>query len=190
MRDIEKTTRDERFIEWLESVRDADDPGARGTLAALRRGLGQRPGNAIEMYPYIVPFLTEKDSYWTEQCIFTIASLFAMHLQPGGEGTMGSVMSQVAQKTRSDSVEKRFIALLDSTREELPGRLRHAVSLAKSKEVAIDWRRLLRDIRGWNEYELWVQRKWARDYWGRSHATSEDEETKDAMEKEVAISEG
>jgi len=190
LRDIEKMTRDERFIDWLKSVRDSDNPGARGTLAALRRGLGQRPGTAIEMYPYIVPFLTEKDSYWTEQCIFTIAALFALHLQPDGKGSMGSVMSQVAQKTESDSVEKRFVALLDSTREELPGRLRHAVSLAKSKEVAIDWSQLLKDMRSWNEYELWVQRRWARDYWGKPFVTSEDAETKDTVEEEVATSEG
>lgn len=41
-------TRDERFIEWLERRREAKDLG---TMAALRRGLGKRPGTAIEMYP-------------------------------------------------------------------------------------------------------------------------------------------
>ncbi len=190
MTDSDKVTRDDRFIEWLESVRDSDDPGARGTLAALRRGLGQRPGTAMEMYPYIVPFLTEKDSYWTEQCIFTIASLFAMHPQPGGEGSMGSVMSKVAKKSESDSVERRFVALLDSTRDELPGRLRHAVSLARSKDVPIDWSQLLKDMKGWNEYELWVQRKWARDYWSKRTVASEDEEFDDTVEEEVTTSEG
>ena len=42
------------FITYLEELRDRED---RGALAALRRGLGQPPGSAVEMYRYVVPWL-------------------------------------------------------------------------------------------------------------------------------------
>lgn len=179
-------TRDERFIEWLERRRDPKDLGI---MAALRRGLGKRPGTAIEMYPYVVPFLSQKDSTWHEECMFIVASLFAMHNLPGGKGTMGSVLAKVAQLTGSGSVEARFVTLLDSTREELPDRLRHAVSLAKSKEVPVDWRQLLADLKRWNDYNPYVQRRWARDYWRTPVAGSEDREDENTESEEVAPNE-
>lgn len=67
----------------------------------------------------------------------------------------------------SDSLDKRFMALLDSRADDLGGHLRYAVSLAKSKEVRIDYARLLRDILAWEHSGHRVKRQWALDFWGQ-----------------------
>ena len=69
---------------------------------------------------------------------------------------------------RRELAEKRFVALLNCHQEDLPDHLRHAVSLLRSKEIPIDWARLLRDLRWWHREDKRVQRDWARAFWGRT----------------------
>ena len=47
-------SRVETFLAYLRGLAKRDD---RGALAALRHGLGQPPGTAAEMHPYVVQFL-------------------------------------------------------------------------------------------------------------------------------------
>jgi CRISPR system Cascade subunit CasB len=81
-----------------------------------------------------------------------------------------------ADPAGSASVERRFTALLDCHADELPGHLRHAVSLLKSKGVPVDWRVLLADVQWWGHGDRFVQREWAREFWGRGSAGYSDAE--------------
>ncbi|MCS6803444.1 MAG: type I-E CRISPR-associated protein Cse2/CasB, partial [Dehalococcoidia bacterium] len=74
------------------------------------------------------------------------------------------------------AVERRFIALLMTEREELGDQLRHALSLLKSAGYGIDWRKLLRDIEAWSHPERLVQRRWARHFWRSLERTDENTE--------------
>jgi CRISPR system Cascade subunit CasB len=65
-----------------------------------------------------------------------------------------------------EAVERRFVALLNAHPEDLDKHLRHAVSLLKAHEIPVDWLRLLGDLRGWGNPERYVQRNWARAFWG------------------------
>ena len=78
---------------------------------------------------------------------------------------MGTAFAMV--KERSESLEKRFIALLNCHRDDLPNHLRQAVSLLKSKDVPINWHRLLRDILSWDHETRFVQQQWAGELWQR-----------------------
>ncbi len=152
--------RDEPFVSALERLREKDD---RAALAKLRRGLGKRMGTP-EMYPYVVPFLSEDRR--DQERLFLIASLFAMHPEAGPRGrSMGGVFRAIQQQGGSESIEKRFVSLLSTDSEDLGKSLRHAVSLAKSKGGAIDYHRLLNDLRYWDHRDRFVQLQWARDYW-------------------------
>lgn len=75
---------------------------------------------------------------------------------------------------RSKSLERRFTALLMSRKEDLPERLRHAVSLLKSEKILIDWTQLLLDLCWWDQSQRAVsarrpmissQRRWAKAFW-------------------------
>jgi CRISPR system Cascade subunit CasB len=153
------------FIARLRELAARED---RAALAALRRGLGQPPGAAAEMHPYVMPFLLPKEGPWTwrHQCFYIIAALFAMHPDPGGSGNLGETFRRIRIRAGADndSVERHFIALLKCHRDDLFDHLRHAVSLAK--DVPVNWEQLLKDIRNWDSDDAWVQREWSRAFWG------------------------
>lgn len=156
----------DRFIEHLEKLRDQEN---RGALATLRRGLGYPPGTAPEMYSYVVPWVPQYRS--AEDAAFLVAALFALHPQPGGQGTLGAAFARITES--NDSIEQRFVALLNCHRDDLPHHLRQAVSLLRSKDVPVDWKRLLLDVLGWDHDDRYVQRNWARDFW-RTSSMHED----------------
>jgi CRISPR type I-E-associated protein CasB/Cse2 len=106
---------------------------------------------------------------------YLVASLFALWHQGrdqprtvSGERftNLGISFRLLPEEVRTGSVEGRFRALLNADREELSEHLRHAISLLRANDVAVDWSRLFRDVRNWRSDDRWVQREWARAYWG------------------------
>jgi CRISPR type I-E-associated protein CasB/Cse2 len=106
-----------------------------------------------------------------------IASLFALHPQAGGRLTFGRAFRKLRAETGSDSIEKRFVHLLDSAREDLDVRLRHAVALLKANDIAVDWSDLLDRVLAWGYASRKTQRAWATEYWaeGRGDAAEPSE---------------
>ena len=87
-------------------------------------------------------------------------------------------MRKVAKKTDSESIEKRFVALLNSHREDLFKHMRHSISLSQSRDVPIDWEQLFKDLRNWNHPAGFVQKNWAKSFWGRVRKDDEDQDRK------------
>lgn len=168
-----QTDTEHPLIIYLKGLADRSD---RGALAALRRGLTGPPWTIVEMHPHVARFLPDGWG-WPHQCLYMIAALFASHPAPGGSGNLGDALRAVAGATRSESIEGRFMALLKAHRDDLFDHLRHAVDLAKGKEVRIAWNRLLKDIRNWDSDSRWVQRDWARAFWA---ASDKDQESRSA----------
>jgi len=157
------------FVAYLERLTKPENRNGRAALAALRRGLGRRPGEAAEMYPYLVPW-TGNRSGRREEAFYLVASLFASHPVPWhGEGAanFGASMARVKGQEGGDGTQRRFAALLSSHYDDLPEHLRHAVSLCASKEVPVSWIRLLRDLPDWDDDRRRVQLNWAREFWKR-----------------------
>lgn len=179
----------DRFIEHLERQVRARD---RGALAALRRGLGRPPGAASEMHRYVVPWLPADSTDSDAARWYLVASLFALWHQGIDDvatwrGGFGTSFRQLANTRRDGAgmprdgngsgddpaVEKRFMALLASHREDLAEHLRHGVSLLRAEGVGVDWRQLLRDLAWWDSDDRFVQRRWARDFWASTVPASE-----------------
>jgi len=189
-----------RLRQFVPAERDAPAVKSykRAALAALRRGLGKAPGEAPEMFPYIIPALPTGLSTRNEQAYFLIASLFAWrplewpytpgdpHLNPSANPSanhsLGVSYRRLAEKTGSDSVEKRFIALLNAHQDDLPAHLRHAVGLITAQEIPIDWTRLLYDVLWWNEPNRSSQLSWARGYWAASSAATPSQSQTDTTD--------
>jgi CRISPR system Cascade subunit CasB len=169
----------QRFVANLRRLADRDDGPARAALAKLRRGLGKPPGAALETLAVVQPRLPQGLSLREESACYLVASLFAEHPQPGGGGSLGRAFALLAQKRQAESLEKRFVALLNAEEEDLPEHLRHAVSLLKAEGIAVDWACLIDDIQRWGhpDQRSWVQRQWARDFWtGEKQAETESTE--------------
>ena len=159
----------QRFADYLLSLEERKDHGA---LAALRRGLEKPPGTAPEMHRYVVPWSNGESSRWRENVYYIVAALFAYHPVHWSrdKDTRSNLGDSFARLRRADGVseegvERRFTALLSVHREDLHVHLRHAVSLLKSKDIAINWVRLLDDLKYWGHEDRWIQRNWARAFW-------------------------
>lgn len=159
-------TTDQPFITYLDSLRDD-----RGALAALRRGLGQPPGTAREMYPYVVRWLPAEISATREAAYYLIAALFAYHPDPGGSGNLGQAFRRTLDPGGDNTAtERRFTALLTAHSDDLPFYLRQAISYLKSTAppVPVDWNQLFTDVLAWGHPAGYVQKQWARAFWGRA----------------------
>lgn len=155
------------FIKHLEGLGKRQD---RAALAHLRSGLRQKDSRSMEMYPVIGRFLSEKPNRNYENALFIVAAFFAYY--PDAKTNAGNLGASLRQlKDDSDSIEKRFVALLNAETDELPDYLRQIVGLLKSKEIPINWQQLFIDVQYWestnenSKYES-VQKKWARSFWG------------------------
>ena len=154
----------EEFIKMLMTFHTQEN---RAALAMLRRGLGKQPGEAMEVYRYIGNFAANAKSKTHEDALHTVATLFGLYPSPNREGdhtNLGVSVSELAEKSNRDSIEKRFVALLDSHSDDLPNHLRQMVGLLKANDVRINWLQLLQDINWWDDDQRKVQRHWAKSF--------------------------
>ena len=173
-----------RFVSQLEKLVADED---RATLAQLRRGLGKPLGFVTERDGWVLkrtPEISQPEDHRKLAIFAMVASLFALHSKPGGSGSFGEAFRELGLRAPASdgspnpSVEKRFVALLNSNSEELGDRLRHAVSLLRANDIdiAIDWRRLLHDAQWWDAPRRGVQINWSRDFWGSRRPTDQTTE--------------
>lgn len=177
------TASDRAFVGFLKSLLGRND---RQALAALRRALGSHPAAAVDAYPYVMPRvprdLSPRQLDREEQIYLLTASLFAFHQiqwqrdeSAKSYTNLGASMARLASVTESAGVERRMSAMLACSFDELPEHLRHAASLLKSKQVPIDFARLMNDLRRWNNEDRSVQREWARAFWASTAETVQEQ---------------
>lgn len=153
----------------------------RAALAALRRGLGKRPGDVPAMYPVLMQLLPNAPLHdWDETCAFLVASLYAGHRENwSGDGdgrydrNLGVSLRRLKDISKSDGPERRFVVLLGSEDEAVSVHLRGIVSLLASKQISVDWERLTRDLLHWRHPDRYVQRLWAASFWGERTGDAE-----------------
>lgn len=163
-----------RFVKHLLSLVERED---RGALAALRRSLQEATGIAMSACPYVVPFLPAEEDYpghhdSRNRAYFLIGALFALHPEHAEGVSLGHAFRRINSDTAegkkgadNQSTRSRFVALLDAHEDDVADHLRHAVSLARAKEIRIDWVRTLKQLLGWGAPSRWAQRQLATDFW-------------------------
>ena len=155
--------KEDRLIRYLKNLEKPPKDSA--ALANLRRGLGKPPKTAMEMFPYLGQFLSHETKHNYENAVFIVAALFAYYPDaPPNVGNLGASLRQL--KGDSDSIEKRFVALLNAEAEDLPYYLRQIIGLLRAKEIAVNWEQLFKDVQNWNSDKRFVQRNWAERFWG------------------------
>lgn len=154
------------FTKYLQDLKGQKN---RAALAHLRRGL-DKPQGTIDMLPYVAPFLPEDRREYP--AYFLIAALFALHPLYTEENyhDMGLVFRLLAgkkpTKEATQSLQRRFTALLDADRRDLANHLRQVVSAANSAktQIPINYRQLLLDAIEWDNRSKRVQRRWAKSF--------------------------
>lgn len=171
-----------KFFEFLYQLPDGRRDG-RAILAALRQGLGKPPGSVPAVLKWVYPVLdlhcSPDERLQREEPFLIVASLYAHHpMRRRTPENFGATLARVRDgKKGSASLDKRFEALIQCNRRELPVLLRHAVSLIRSADEAIDYEKLCEDIGLWDDEPGAgrpvctqasngpPQRRWARAYW-------------------------
>jgi len=150
------------FIGYLLNLaREGEED--RGALADLRSGLGKEPGEMARVHKHVVPYLPAKS--YNDRWYYLTATLFGAFPQHRKGRSLGAAFRPLQQK--SDSMEARFVGLLNAHPDDLDNHLRHAISLLKVNEQPFDWFRLLNDLLQWDHPEGKVQLRWARDFYRR-----------------------
>lgn len=133
----------------------------RGALADLRSGLGKEPGQMARVHKHVVPYLPE--TCYDDRWYYVTATLFGSFPKHRKGRSLGAAFQPL--RAKSDSMEARFVALLNAHPDDLDDHLRHVVSLLKANEQPLDWFHLLDDLLQWDHPDGHVQLKWARDFY-------------------------
>lgn len=157
-------------LEALAGEGNAD----RAALAKLRRSLQ----NPIEAYPIVLPYLPNTVGNDELGLYAMLAGLFANHPQSGGTGNMGNHMRQAAGES-IEATERRFVNLLRANAEDLPILLRQSISFLRSKDIPVQWEQLRKDVLAWSHPDSFVQKNWARAFWGFRPTNNEIEKDQD-----------
>ena len=161
-----------KFIGYLLSLaREGQED--RGALADLRSGLGKEPCEMARVHKHVVPYLPERS--YNDRWYYVTATLFGSFPEHQSGRSLGAAFHPVAfpqNEPKKESMEARFVALLNAHPDDIDDHLRHAVSLLKSNEQRLDWSQLLDDLIHWDDARGRVQLKWARDFYSSTRNDS------------------
>ncbi len=175
-----KRESDPKVEEFLQSLSALDAGGK----ARLKRDAGKPLAEAksLGLFYRLLPYGL---SAAQEEIFFLLATLYLL-ADGGGAGNFGASLSRARDPKNPKSLNRRVEILLDSDIMQLPFRLRQAVRVLKSKQVAVNWQQLLEDLLRWNYSSRSVQKQWARAYFGISQPIT-DEIVSTASETEPAL---
>lgn len=116
----------------------------------------------VRVHKYVVPYLPEKS--YNDRWYYVTATLFGSFPKHQVGRSLGAAFQPL--RSKSESMEARFVALLNAHPDDLDSHLRHVISLLESNKQPLDWFRFLDDLIQWDHPDGHVQLAWARDFYG------------------------
>lgn len=183
---------------------NAQEPGtARARMAALRSGVGRRPGDAPlawgEVAQEVLPDFPPQWSYGDdvtseERAAFTALTFWALHQQSQEvpmhtprrqrEYNFGHSVGRLAVAAESKSIKSRFDSLLlNSHGRSTDQHLRSLIQLLRNHEIQVDYAQLAEDL---HQLELPRRRKNVILRWGRGYAQAASRPPRGAAEKSAS----
>ena len=176
-----------RLISALSSAAERDS----SVIATLRRSLAFDPGAFAPAFPYLEPIVGNQPEFRRKPA-YLVAGLWALCQRrvtdTSNSVSLASALRRVSSQRSSKSIEKRFVALLDSDEDELPSRLRQSISIIAADSIPINWAGLLDDLLRWSHPDRFIQKRWARDYWRsaeNSDTQTSNEETETSSSEDI-----
>jgi CRISPR system Cascade subunit CasB len=165
---------DVELVNTLIALANPDSP-SRAALAHLRRGL-ERP---LDYTLGRVGWLFRRVPDFALNDTVIAAGLFAWVKGDCGRAekvSFGAAFGVGLNLDEKNQREKRFIDLLDTDAEELPYKLRQAITLIARDGVGLDWVLLIQHLRHWSHPDRWVQKEWARGFWAAAETETNVEQ--------------
>jgi CRISPR system Cascade subunit CasB len=177
---------DEDLIQRLTELAKPENPN-RAVLAHLRRGLAHHRRGVDATLDYTlgrvgwlfrrVPESREDKLLRSAVCAAGLFAWVKGDCSHVGNVNFGTAFGTGLNQDQKQQRERRFIDLLDTDADELPYKLRQAITLIVG--VGLDWVRLIWDLVRWSNEDRPVQKDWARGFWSAPEAetTAEQEQT-------------
>lgn len=153
----------EALVVYLRRLGERDS----GLRAALARSLAFAPGSYPPAYPALEALVGQLGERERRRA-YLIAGLWARYGRRMEGRTVSLAEALCSLPRRTESVQSRFVALLDADEDELPHRLRQSIALVAGSGQSIDWASLYRDLQWWGHPDRYVQQDWARQFFGKS----------------------
>lgn len=158
----------EAFIGHLQRLKERD----LGAMAALRHSLTFAPGDYPKAYPHVERYVG-RDWHSADSrrlARYAVAGLFATH-PVQHDRSLASAFGQMVRDKGRESLELRFIALLEADADSVMNHLRQLVRLLASAGLGYDHAALLGDLsaalneRTLPDHRDRIRRQWARDFY-------------------------
>ncbi len=179
-RPVSVETAVEAFTKSLTALQPGKQSSDRKALAELRGILHDQPRDFLRAGKYVFGYLPDIDNLpqeerdYIETCFFTIGGLYAwgyrsISSKPGV--SLGAALRGLRNPdTTNDSMDNRFLALLNSQSDTFFVQLRQMVALLASSNkndvpIQLDWSLLLKDAIKWNQGDKHIQKRWAKHYY-------------------------
>jgi CRISPR system Cascade subunit CasB len=171
------------FLQSVSKRIDKDN----GAKADFKRALSGEPEHLRKVYPFVLPYIGNTSEWEQEQIWIPVACLSVYYPQAVREAdkqrNFGYSCRGLATATNSDGADRRFRALLDLALTDIASPLTALVRQMKSKGTAIDYPKLLADLRQWEHPNQYIQDQWARAFWGGVPAGSSGKSEEPVMDE-------
>ena len=163
-----------------------------GVQAQLRRALLEDdPSQYPPIFHLVEPHIPNDSTEAVRKAYYLVASLFGLaekehdaeELRPRIKLAQAISRYNYKDEAGDDGLsptERRFLALLDADRDELPYRLRQIVRMLTTGSERIsqplDWAGLLKDLKYWNSSNRSVQTRWAKEFYRTKPNENQPEE--------------
>jgi CRISPR system Cascade subunit CasB len=157
----------EELVDELTELAHPDSPN-RALLAHLRRGIDLPMDYTLGRVGWLFRRVPESKDDLLLRFSVLVAGLFAWakgYCQQTHKVNFGAAFGSGLTPDGKQQREKRFIDLLDTDLDELPFKLRQAITLIARDRVGLDWVLLIRHLSYWSHTDRWVQKEWARGFW-------------------------
>jgi CRISPR system Cascade subunit CasB len=150
----------------LESI-ERNIKNDNGAKASLKRVLTGEPRHIRAVYSIVLPYLGGIN-YNLDEWIFVAALLayYPQKLDRTPSKNFGLSASGLASATNSEGADRRFHALLDTSLEDIRSPLSALIRQMKTKDIAIDYPKLIVDLCQWNHSDQYIQDQWAKSFRG------------------------
>ena len=150
MTTIKKKSPTEGARKILESI-ERNIKNDNGAKASLKRVLTGEPRHIRAVYSIVLPALGGIERN-LDEWIFVAALLayYPQKLDRNPSKNFGSSASGLASATNSEGADRRFRALLDTSLEDIRSPLSSLIRQMKTKDIAIDYPKLIVDLCQWN----------------------------------------
>lgn len=172
---------DQRIPTFIENLTRLDAGGKARLKRSAGRSLDEANHNLALFYSLLpkpgVP-VSQEPNYWLVATLYPLADAATA-------GTFGAALYRARATANAKGLDRRVEVLLDSDSAQLAYRLGQAVRFLHSNRVPVNWQGLLEDLLQWEHPSHFVQKKWAKDYFGATSRPATANATQDIVAEET-----